>query len=603
MLRDNFGVTKKQLDDYVFVGQRQIDALIDKAPNERGAELAVLFGTERASKICDAIGKLLRAVEVPVSATDVPALRQQLSVTDNSIAELERQLGELGAVPADIGAFCASRERVYSDWKAFVALRRGKLRAQRDRQRAKAALLVALNRKNALDADADTLQQAIDAAAAQLPAAHAELAAWRAYHEAQRAREQYAQQHARLFESWRNRPRWPAPLVNRLTSAEYSATTARIEELRSELRANESSIATLRSGTANTKCHACGQPLPGLEAKLNQIHLLTARNTLRAKELAPLQQQIQQQDAHAKLLGTVAAYNSQTRAALRALRAARQALAAVRPGTVPKAELDAIVGEHAEYVTALRELKPTQTAQHAQVATLRERVDALERNIQQSAADLQKRTPVPKQQVRTARAEIAAATAAAQARATLQARLASELSRRYSLQKQLQDAARCEQMAKSVRRAVAHLEAVRNIFRPNEAPRAVSFTYLEMLQDGINNMLQQFDSPFTVAPDDNFGFTATFVDDGRVVADRRLSVGERIVLSLAFRVVVNATFAGSLGLLVMDEPTAGLDEHNLDCLPRALESLREFSTQRGLQVLFVTHEPRVMQYFDHVITL
>jgi len=85
--------------------------------------------------------------------------------------------------------------------------------------------------------------------------------------------------------------------------------------------------------------------------------------------------------------------------------------------------------------------------------------------------------------------------------------------------------------------------------------------------------------------------------------DRRLSVGERIVLSMAFRIAVNSTFAGRLGVLIMDEPTAGLDEHNLGCLPRAIEQLRVLSRERGLQVLFVSHEPRIQQYFENVISL
>ena len=37
-------VTKKQIDDYVFVKQRKIDELIDRTETERGKELASLFG-------------------------------------------------------------------------------------------------------------------------------------------------------------------------------------------------------------------------------------------------------------------------------------------------------------------------------------------------------------------------------------------------------------------------------------------------------------------------------------------------------------------------------------------------------------------------------
>jgi DNA repair exonuclease SbcCD ATPase subunit len=147
------------------------------------------------------------------------------------------------------------------------------------------------------------------------------------------------------------------------------------------------------------------------------------------------------------------------------------------------------------------------------------------------------------------------------------------------------------------------MESIRHIFHPNEAPRVVSYTYLELMETEINEILRIFDAPFYVTPDDSLGFMATFHADGKTIPDRRLSVGERIVLSIAFRIVVNATFASTLGLLIMDEPAAGLDEHNIGCLPRALECLRTLSEERGLQVLFVSHEQQLRQYFDNVIEI
>ena len=123
-----------------------------------------------------------------------------------------------------------------------------------------------------------------------------------------------------------------------------------------------------------------------------------------------------------------------------------------------------------------------------------------------------------------------------------------------------------------------------------------------MLEE-VNATLEIFDAPYRVTMDENLGFIATFLDGVRRQPDRRLSVGERIVLAMAFRITVNSTFAGQVGMLVMDEPTAGLDEHNLGCLPQALSRLKELSDERGLQVLMVSHEGRIMSTFDNVITL
>ena len=65
----------------------------------------------------------------------------------------------------------------------------------------------------------------------------------------------------------------------------------------------------------------------------------------------------------------------------------------------------------------------------------------------------------------------------------------------------------------------------------------------------------------------------------------RLSGGEKVLLGISFRVAVNSMFAIDLGLLVLDEPTAGLDKGNLACLHVAFERLRELSRSRGLQIV------------------
>jgi len=121
------------------------------------------------------------------------------------------------------------------------------------------------------------------------------------------------------------------------------------------------------------------------------------------------------------------------------------------------------------------------------------------------------------------------------------------------------------------------------------------------MQDEINALLVRFDSHFTVVADEDLSFTAVFTDGRRVPAGRR-SGGEKVILALAFRVVVNSMFASELGLLCLDEPTAGLDDGNLTCINIALERLKELSKSHGLQVIMITHE-RNLPCFDKVIDL
>jgi DNA repair exonuclease SbcCD ATPase subunit len=75
-----------------------------------------------------------------------------------------------------------------------------------------------------------------------------------------------------------------------------------------------------------------------------------------------------------------------------------------------------------------------------------------------------------------------------------------------------------------------------------------------------------------------------------------------VLLGVSFRVAVNSMFASDLGLLVLDEPTAGLDKGNLACLQVAFERLRELSRSRGLQVVMITHEEN-LPAADNVIEI
>lgn len=76
-----------------------------------------------------------------------------------------------------------------------------------------------------------------------------------------------------------------------------------------------------------------------------------------------------------------------------------------------------------------------------------------------------------------------------------------------------------------------------------------------------------------------------------------------MLLALAFRVAVNSLFAGTAGLLCLDEPTESLDERNLACLEVAIGKMRDLSESRGLQCLLVTHEPSFEVLFDGVLRL
>jgi len=154
--------------------------------------------------------------------------------------------------------------------------------------------------------------------------------------------------------------------------------------------------------------------------------------------------------------------------------------------------------------------------------------------------------------------------------------------------------------AKAARKWLKHLEKMREQLHRNGLPTAVAQAYLRLLEDQINETLRAFDDPFYVEADDNLTFNV-FFPDGREMTAQRLSGGEKTVLAIAFRLAVYSLFTENIGLMVLDEPTAGLDERNMENLEQALRNLNEICRNQGLQIVMITHEHGLAHVFDEVL--
>lgn len=147
-----------------------------------------------------------------------------------------------------------------------------------------------------------------------------------------------------------------------------------------------------------------------------------------------------------------------------------------------------------------------------------------------------------------------------------------------------------------------HLESLREVMHKSNLPKKVAFNYLKQTVIKMNGYLEDFHAPFRVYSDDELMFWVKF-DDGRDLPAARLSGGEKVVLALAFRLTVQFGVASGVNLLVLDEPTVGLDDDNIECLEMAFNRLRAMSKSSGLQVLIVSHEKAIERMCDHTISL
>lgn len=147
-----------------------------------------------------------------------------------------------------------------------------------------------------------------------------------------------------------------------------------------------------------------------------------------------------------------------------------------------------------------------------------------------------------------------------------------------------------------------HFEKLRDVMHKSNLPRKLTVNYLKRTVIKINEYLEDFNAAFRVYSDEELVFWAKF-SDGRDLPAARLSGGEKVVLSLAFRLAVQFGVASGVNLLVLDEPTVGLDDDNIECLETAFSRLRAMSKSSGLQVLVISHEKAVERMCDHTLFL
>ena len=134
-----------------------------------------------------------------------------------------------------------------------------------------------------------------------------------------------------------------------------------------------------------------------------------------------------------------------------------------------------------------------------------------------------------------------------------------------STKKFIDDLVEKKSVEEAVQVKVDTLKRTRDWFHYKVGPRIVSQCVMKDLTDDVNRFLDQFNAPFVVdADEEGCGFRCRFID-GRTMPDpypeaHMLSGGQKVALAFAFHIAIYMRFGGQLGFLILDEPTAYLDD-------------------------------------------
>ena len=398
---------------------------------------------------------------------------------------------------------------------------------------------------------------------------------------------------------------------------------AELATLRSEKALRIKSLDSL-NGTESV-CPVCGKPL---DAGMVE-HLRGELAALNERERPLLSTLQAKQTELATARGTAGMWKQSAAVAESRLKTAQEAL--------DKANADAPQLDRATATSTLAKVNADIQAQRdydARAGALKEAVSQAELNLgvaKRAAEDADRRLEAAEAEARKLCGDEAAADWT-QARAAMES-IVAETDRRRAKHTELRMAATraaatrdeaantvesMKQTVASLKEAqaaqdrlakrLATLEKVRDWFHYTNGPRVLVTQVLAALTDDVNRFLGNFTAPFVVVPDqEQVGFRVEFTD-GR---DRPpeppgtgvLSGGERVQLAVAFRLAIYAMFAGKLGLLSLDEPTAYLDESNVDRFGLLLTKVRDIARNMNTQMLMATHERAVIPYMDAVIEL
>lgn len=585
------GVDAKFISRFIIVSQTEIFSFIDDNQTDTDKFFQRLFNTSRADKCQDVIGKSLSKLSIPEIVHTADELEAQANDAAKRAQALAEQIAQLPN-PDNILALMRADQTTIQQWDARErgAAELSKLEKQLEQQQQ--ALEALVNSSAQYDADLLALTQAADGQESAHAAARVALGHWASYKSVAKAKENFQATRAQLAAECEKDQQPEKP----------GLPTA--EEMRRDQHSREQRIKDAKrfidmfSADGCAECPTCHTPSSQLAAQVEQYKLDLVKME---EDLVEWKNAASRQTLKEAVWQDWEKRQKAREAKEQQLDAAEKDLLAVKPPESSEDELQQAVVDYEEFQRVKKEIEPlAQKAreERAQVNGAIEALKARKKQLEEELAEIS----VTHADAHLAQTQLQQLQEQLKTRTGLADQRAQILFEKKRFDEQCAEVRAQEVRAGKLRRWSGLAETAREALK--NAPRLVAQRNLQRLEAAINELLQVFRVNFVikVATDGTPTFIAEFFDGRRQVA-QRLSVGQKTVLALAFRVAVNAMFAEEIGLLALDEPTASLDQPRIQALAPVLEKLRELSTAKGLQCLLVTHAVNLSHLFESAIEL
>lgn len=612
ILDEALGSDRQTLDRYVFVEQWGLRAIFQQTAAERAKTLSHLCNTGHAEVCWDLVGKQIELDAKLATAIEdnTDELRQQMGQEKAAAASLQQLITK--EAPYLLSDEQVSQLRDELDRCVKRTFLADQLQELQDREpallmAAKTATKHAKEQAEEFEKQQQALAQATEClhqARTQWDRHQELLAAWKSHLAAQQEVVAAEQNLAALQPP-------AAPTTKSLSELDAKLTLIRgkIEPKKAQINQWQGMLNQFGQKVSDSapNCPACGQSLDAVRDKMGE---LAARVAAATKEL----QMLTADETPIKALrAAVVDYEKQCALYEQRLGYLQSTLQACRsrfavmpfaqdPGNaeevgsaVAKATTQKQIAERVVQA-AQRDSKVTEQVKATAIANHK----ALKRQIEETASKLAEYADVPAST--DASSKLAAHHHAAMETAKLQERLTAKEESQKSLQAEIDRIERVLARSRLAQHWQHVLSRVRSVLHRDQLPRMVHHAALQSMEAQINETLEMFESPFRVTTSDDLSYVAHF-RNGTVMPAKGLSGGQQVVLAIAFRWVLNSLFASQIGMMVLDEPTAGLDRRHVDLLETALRALGANARSRGCQVIIVTHELSLEDVFDQTIRL
>jgi exonuclease SbcC len=588
------GVSSRMLADYVFVDQWSIFDFLSMMPAERAKAFQRLFRTEKAEALWKIIGAHIDDIVIPTPGIDKDAVNKRLQESHELHAGLTETLTEIDAELQKIDVEALRKQQ--TDWLHTKALQLEIGELTRRMATLDAEMKGLFTQLVQLSEEDKALTDYVTTEKEHYVTARNVITTWDHHVGSEHNRSQLVTQ----IEAAR---RELAALESAEPQKPFNFVPSDEQSWYEESNKTHQEVLRLRKlvelGSAGTTCETCGAPLDKVVANLPayQINLVLAEGMLLGYE-----QQRRDSRAYEKRMVEYHAKRGELHQRIKHMGEQLGSMQLIPRPDKSKEEMQEFAQQYDQMTRAQQETHEALNKIERQYQSKKAVYEQLDEDLQRKNLERLQLQNVTEDSARLATIQLEACTDYQAKRVEVAARI-RVLDRAVSDDEMaLAQLETVEHEAQATRAWAGYCQELRHVFHRDSLPRLVAQNYLELMEDEINNLLVRFGSTFSVRADETLSFMATF-HDGRKVPAARLSGGEKVLLALAFRVAVNDIFAKDLGLLVLDEPTAGLDEGNLACLRVAIERLKELSSARGLQVIMITHERDLHNLFDHVIEM